>query len=60
MISDAFAMKSIDFFVWKMHKEKFFSINEYNMSILILFQMCSYDSIILLKMAIKIFLDINP
>ena len=64
MISDTFAMKSIDFLNWKIPKDYFFSINEYHMSILILFQICSYDSIILLffvlKMTIKIFFDINP
>ena len=60
MISDTFAMKSIDFLNWEMPKEWFFSINEYTMSILILFEICSNDSIILLffvlKMDIKIFL----
>ena len=59
MISDTFAMKTIDFLNWKIPTEQLFSIIEYNMSILILFQLCSYDTIILflvLKMAIKIYL----
>ena len=53
-----------DFLSWKMPKEWFFSINEFNLSILILFQICSNNSIILLfsvlKLAITIFFEINP